>query len=208
MEHLEFCDVRSGSVATKLIAIRSNSADPLKFSWQLDEAKAVLGNNLGVHPQSGLIEPGQFILCKVDFGASMPPMVCSTRLRCMIEVAEASQMATQMDSEDAMGQDEEIIAEDPVKEAPLPGPRDKRTSVYYGMTFSTRMKFERLNALYKESEGGADEEDAEFQKDVQRGPQTVYVGVDVRVGGALGADVYVHVGEGIDVGMGGRTLRK
>ena len=210
MEHLEFCDVRSGSVATKLIAIRSNSADPLNFSWQLDEAKAVLGNNLGVHPQSGLIEPGQFILCKVDFGASMPPMVCSTRLRCMIEVAEASQMATQMDSEDAMGQDEEIIAEDPVKEAPLPGPRDKRTSVYYGMTFSTRMKFERLNALYKESEGGADEEDAEFQKDVQRGPQTVYVGVDVRVvpaedGAGVAADEPHQGGEGDGVKEAGKA---
>ena len=181
IEHLDFSNVSVGSCSTKVLAIKSNCTEMLKYSWYIEEAQEVLGDHLDIHPKDGVIEPGQIILCKVQFDASVSPIICSTRIKCLLEAIESSHV-TQLESQENNGQEEEIIAEDPPRDLTMSKKRRERAGVYEGITFSTRMKFERLDELYtsrfiKEPQN-EDEDDlgASSQE-----PQLIYVGIDISV---------------------------
>ena len=181
IEHLDFSNVRGGSVRTKILAIKSNSPERLKFSWYIEEATDILGENLSISPKDGVVEPGQVALCRVRFDAMTEPIVCSTRIKCLLESLESSDVA-QMESDENNGEAEEIIAEHPPPDKRLSKKRGERAGVYEGITFSTRMKFERLNDLYtaRFDQDTREEEEQEAGSSPQE-PQLIYVGIDVSV---------------------------
>ena len=166
---------------TKILAIKSNSPERLKFSWYIEEATDILGENLSISPKDGVVEPGQVALCRVRFDSMTEPIVCSTRIKCLLESLESSDVA-QMESDENNGEAEEIIAEHPPPDKRLSKKRGERAGVYEGITFSTRMKFERLNDLYtaRFDQDTREEEEQEAGSSPQE-PQLIYVGIDVSV---------------------------
>ena len=181
IEHLDFSNVREGSVSTKILAIKSNSTEMLKYSWYIEEARDILGENLDIQPEDGVIEPGQIILCKVHFDANMSPILCSTRIKCLLELTESSDLGAQSESQENNGQVEEIIEEHPPKESIAAKKRGERMGVYEGITFSTRMKFERLDEVYTKKFTVDTTDEDESKSGSSQEPQLIYVGIDVSV---------------------------